>query len=128
MPWKFINKEEQRLDLVRQMVAGRIAVTELCRRFRISRQTAYKWLKSYRRGRRRGLSDRARRPHHLAGRTSALWRRRLRCWRERHPSWGGRKLHHEMGRRFGRSGVPSVSTLTRWLRRWGLSRRRPRRR
>jgi transposase InsO family protein len=128
MPWKYINKEEQRLDLVRQMMAGRISVTELCRRFGISRQTAYKWLKSYQKGRRRGLRDRARRPHHLAGRTSALWLRRLRRWRAGHPSWGGRKLRHEMLRRFGRAGAPSVSAMTRWLKRWGLSRGRARRR
>jgi putative transposase len=63
MPWKFIKQEEQRFDLVRQMAAGNISVTELCRRFRISRQTAYKWRKSYQRDRLRGLKDRSRRPH-----------------------------------------------------------------
>jgi putative transposase len=128
MPWKFIKQEEQRFDLVRQMAAGNICVTELCRRFRISRQTAYKWRKSYQRDRLRGLKDRSRRPHRLTGRTSSLWLRRLRRWRGRHRTWGARKLRHEMTGRFGRFGAPSVATITRWLKRWGLSRGRTRRR
>jgi len=43
MPWKTNSKEEQRFDLVRQMMAGLVSVIALCRRFGISRQTAYKW-------------------------------------------------------------------------------------
>ena len=128
MPWKILKQEEQRLDLVRQMMRGLVAVSVLCQRFGISRQTAYKWRKLYRSGRLESLRDRSRRPRRPARQTSWLWRRRLRNWRKRHPTWGGRKLRHEMVRRFGRSGAPSVATMTRWLRRWGLSRARPRRR
>jgi putative transposase len=128
MPWKFTRKEEQRFDLVRQMMAGELSVSELCRRFKISRQTAYKWHNLYRRGRLEGLRDRSRRPRHFARLVSLLWRRRLRRWRERHPSWGGRKLRHELVRRFGADKAPSVASITRWLQRWGLSRGRPRRR
>jgi transposase InsO family protein len=128
MPWKLSKKEEQRLELVRLMMAGRIAVKELCQRFGISRQTAYKWRKLYRSGRLESLQDRSRRPQRAARKTKPLWLRRLRRWRERHPSWGGRKLRHQMIERFGHSGAPSVATMTRWLKRWGLSRGRIRRR
>jgi len=128
MPWKFTQKEEQRFDLVRQMRAGHLSVSELCRRFKISRQTAYKWRDLYRRGGLEGLRDRSRRPGRFARLTSLLWRRRLRRWRQRHPSWGARKLRHELVRRFGRGSAPSVASITRWLRRWGLSCGRPRRR
>jgi len=113
---------------VRQMLAGRISVAELCRRYRICRQTAYKWRERYRRGRRAGLKDGSRRPRHSPERTSALWQRRLRGWRGRHPTWGGRKLRHQMARRFGEQGVPTTTTIGRWLKRWGLSRGRARRR
>src|SRR5687767_5525977 len=99
MPWKFTRKEEQRFDLVRQMMAGELTVSELCRRFKISRQTAYKWRNLYRRRRLEGLRDRSRRPRRFGRLISLLWRRRLRRWRERHPSWGGRKLRHELVRR-----------------------------
>ena len=37
-------------------------------------------------------------------------------------------MGHEMRRRFGEKGVPGAATLDRWLKRWGLSRGRARRR
>jgi putative transposase len=128
MPWKHCSKEEQRFDLVRQMIAGSSTVRALCRRFSVSRQTAYKWLKRYRRGRMRGLSDRSRRPRCVAAQTDACWLRRVRRWRGRHPTWGARKLRHCLCQRFGARGVPAVATINRWLRRWGLTRGRRRRR
>src|SRR6185295_14609291 len=128
MPWKIKDKLDQRFDLVRQMNVGGILVVELSRRFKVSRQTAYKWRERYRQGRIGGLQDRSRRPRGSPHRTSALWRRRLRARRGRHPTWGARKLRHQMGRRFGERGVPTTATMSRWLKRWGLSRGRKRRR
>jgi transposase InsO family protein len=128
MPWKLQKKEEQRFDLVCQMKAGQLTVSELSRHFQISRQTAYKWQKLYQSGGLAALQDRSRRPRRLARKISLLWLRRLRAWRKRHSTWGGRKLRHELMARFGRKGVPSISTITRWLKRWGLSRGRTRRR
>ena len=128
MPWKTTNRQEQRFDLVRQMIAGLLGVTELCQRFRISRQTAYKWQTRYRRQRLAGLKDRSRRPRRSPQRTIPLWRRRLRRWRCQRPTWGARKLRHQLQRRFGRAGVPAAATISRWLKRWGLSRGRARRR
>jgi putative transposase len=128
MPWKITNRQEQRFDLVRQMIAGRRSVSELSRQFRISRQTAYKWRHRYRHRRLGGLQDRSRRPRRSPRRTSAFWLRRVRRWREHHPTWGARKLRYQLQRRFGEPAVPAVATISRWLKRWGLSRGRARRR
>jgi len=127
MPWKKLSKEEQRFDLVRQMARGEHTVSELARRFRISRQTAYKWRGRFRRRRLRGLQDRSRRPLAGPARTTVNWQRRVRTLRLRRPTWGARKLRHQLARRHGPQGVPAVATLGRWLRRWGLSRGRRRR-
>jgi transposase InsO family protein len=129
MAWKNISKEEQRLDLVRQIGEGKLSISELCRRFRISRPTAYKWKRRYQEKKLRGLRDKSRRPLVLALQTSAKWLRRVRRSRQRHPTWGARKLGHELGARFGGKGLPSAATMSRWLKRWGLARgtrRRPR--
>jgi putative transposase len=127
MPWKNRSKEEQRLDLVRQMAVGAHAVGELCRRFGVTRQTAYKWRQRYRQKRLRGLHDQSRRPLYLAAQTSVEWLRRLRRLRRRRPTWGARKLRHVLAERFGKKRVPSLATISRWLKRWGLSRGRRRR-
>jgi len=122
MPWKTNSKEEQRFDLVRQMMAGLVSVIALCRRFGISRQTAYKWRRRYRLRKVCGLKEQSRRPLVSPGQTGALWLRRVRRFRGSHPTWGARKLGHELRRRFGPLGVPAVATINRWLKRWGLSR------
>lgn len=128
MPWKKIGTTEQRFDLVRQMGRGMAAIAELCRRFGVSRQTAYKWRSRYQAGGLRGLRDRSRRPRRSAGRTVASWLRRLRRTRRNRPTWGVRKLRHRLTERYGEQQAPSTATMSRWLRRWGLARGRRRRR
>ena len=120
MPWKPTNKQEQRFDLVRQMMAPQASVVELCRRFKISRQTAYKWRPRFRRRRLAGLKDRLRCPARVARRTTDLWLGRLRRLRGRRPTWGARKLRQSLDKQFGRDGLPAVATISRWLKRWGL--------
>jgi putative transposase len=127
MPLKKKYKEEQKFDLVRQMIAGQFSIKELSQRFGVSRQTAYKWRQRYLKGRLRGLREKSRRPVVLAGQTSSLWLQRVRRLRRRRKSWGARKLRHVLAQRFGASQAPSVATIGRWLKRWGLSRGRRRR-
>jgi putative transposase len=127
MPWKTKDEQEQRYELVRAMRAGVAPVSELCRRFRIARRTAYKWRRRYRQGRLRGLLSRSRRPKEVTGRTSELWLGRLKRFRKKRPSWGARKLAHRLAEHFGRAGVPSVASCSRWLRRWGYAKGKRRR-
>lgn len=127
MPWKRISKIEQRLDLVRQMIKRLVPVAELCRRFKIARQTAYKWCRRYRQSRLRGLEELSRRTKSRSGRLGASWQQRIRRERLRHPTWGARKLRHVLSKRFGPE-APSVAAISRWLKRWGLAAGRSRRR
>lgn len=128
MPWKKSSPAEQRLDLVRRMARRKVSLQELCREFKVSRQTAYKWLARYRQARRRRLTEKSRRPLRTAGRTTPAWLRRVRRARRQHPTWGARKLRHQLVERFGAVGAPATATISRWLKRWGLARGRPRRR
>ena len=128
MPWKKSSVWEQRLELVRQILGGKVSCKELCRRFGVSRQTAYKWVARYRANRQPLLKDRSRRPLFNAVKTSALWLRRVRRARLKHPTWGARKLRHVLVKRFGEEEAPSTSAISRWLKRWGLARGRKRRR
>ena len=121
MPWKRTDRQEQRYDLVKQMQAGKLAVSELCRRFGIAQKTAYKWRKRFRLGRLLGLADRSTRPRRVPGRTDQRWLARLRRLRTQRPTWGVRKLRHRLWVQFGKAGLPSLSTLGRWLKRWGLA-------
>jgi putative transposase len=120
MPWKIKSKEEQRFDLLVRMKRGEVSVTKLCRQFRISRKTAYKWRERWRMGGLKGLQDGSHRPAEVFGRTSGLWLQRLRETRRQYATWGARKLRYSLVKRFGQKGVPSIATIGRWLKRWGL--------
>jgi putative transposase len=127
MPWKTNDRVEQRYDLIRQMMTAELTVSELCRRAKISRKTAYKWRKRYQKGRLKALTDGCRAPKKVFGRTVELWLERVHRLRKRRPTWGARKLRYRLARDFGAAGLPSVAAITRWLKRWGLARGKRRR-
>jgi putative transposase len=127
MAWKTKNEQEQRYELVRAMRAGMESITGLSRRWGVSRKTAHKWFKRYEKEGLGGLVDRMRKPVRVARRTTRCWLERLRRLRKKHATWGARKLHHRLGKEEGKAGLPSVATMSRWLKRWGLAKGRRRR-
>lgn len=127
MPWKAKNEQEQRYDLVRAMAARREPIAELSRRWRVSRKTAYKWLRRYQQKGLAGLANKRRQPRQVTLRTPQYLLERLRRLRKKRPTWGARKLHYRLSEEFGEAEVPAVTTLSRWLKRWGLTRGRRRR-
>lgn len=89
----------------------------LCRRFGISRKSAYKWLKRYRAGGVQALRDRPRRPGYCPKAYRSFWRERLVKAREARRQWGAKKLRSVLRKTFpGVKRVPAVSTLALWLR------------
>jgi transposase InsO family protein len=128
MPWNQKTEFDQRYRFVQQTRAPNACVAQLCRQWKISRKTGYKWIKRYRRDGWRGLQNRPPVAQTSADETGRKCRRRVRQLRQQHPFWGPRKLHHCLKLRH-RRGVPSSATIGRWLREWGLvgvrRRRRP---
>jgi transposase InsO family protein len=108
---------DNRLEFVRLAEQGDVSVAELCRRFGISRETGFQYLRRYRESGVEGLKDRSRRPHHSPRRTAPEIEARIVDLRAAHP-WGGRKLARCL-KELGVTGVPAVSTVTEVLRRHG---------
>ncbi len=96
-----------------------LSIRELCRRFRISAPTAYKWLKRFALEGMAGLEDRSHRPHHQPRRSSAELEQRVLDLRRQFPVWGPRKLHKLLSDA-GPAPRPSVSTVSAILRRHNL--------
>lgn len=99
---------------------GLFSMTELCKRFGISRKTGYKWLKRYHDGGVEGLRDRSRAPKHSPHRTSKAIRELLIEARTAHPRWGPRKLLDYLSPRHPEVSFPAPSTVGDLLRREGL--------
>jgi transposase-like protein len=115
MPWKEISLMSLRTEFV--TLAGQPGhnIAELCRRFGISRTTAYKWLARARA--QEPLSDRSKRPHISPQRSQAALETQVVALRRQFPDWGGRKIARVLIRDHNLSVAPS--TVTHILRRHG---------
>jgi putative transposase len=121
MPWKQTSVEKQRHELVLAVLRRRETVGKICRRFKVSRQSAYKFVRRFMREGLAGLKDRAR------GRRPLQRWRELRTWvldkRRRRPTWGADKLWWSLRQSYPRCRLPSVRTVERWLREAGQTRK-----
>ena len=126
MPWRTVTIMDERARFVFEAQNSFLSLSELCRRYSISRPTGYKWLERYRAKGLDGLRDRSHRPsscphttpRHVVDRILEVRRRR---------GWGARKLRAVIDREFGYA--PSADTIHRILDHHDLLRhKKPRRR
>jgi len=87
---------------------------ELCRRFGISPQTAYKWLERYEAQGKPGLKEKSRRPNTSPKLTQAGLESEVLAIRQDNPAWGGRTISSLLKNRI------APSTVTNILHRHGL--------
>jgi transposase InsO family protein len=118
MPWHQESVMSQRFNFVRLVEISHV-MSEVCRRFGISRKTGYKWLHRFQGAGLQGLEDWGRRPHRSPGKTPEEMEELILLAREAHPAWGGRKLKRWLESQ-GAQGLPVPSTITEILRRHGL--------
>ena len=118
MPWDTQDTMSLREEFVRQAIQEGANRRELCRRFGISPQTAYKWLTRYANDGTAGLADRSRRPQCSPAQTPADVQAAVVELRRAHPAWGGRKISRRLQDRGQVSVAPS--TVSSILHRHGL--------
>ena len=75
MPWREVSIMDQRREFVRLAMQEGANRRELCRRFGISPDVAYKWIRRWTTGDEE-LADRSRRPHGSPGRSEAMMEQR----------------------------------------------------
>jgi transposase InsO family protein len=129
MPWKVSGVVEQREFFVEEYESEEWTMAELCRRYEISRETGYKWVRRYQREGMKGLHDLSRAPHWHPNHTAVRIEKQIVELRRKHASWGPRKLRAYLQREHGRTEWPAASTIGELLKREGLvAPRRKRRR
>lgn len=110
MPWDekdIMTLREEFVVLARQEGANR---RELCRRFKISPQTAYKWLARFEASGSEGLKDLSRRPKTSPRQSTPLIEKQVVELRMEHPAWGGRKICRRLQDLGGPQVAPSTVT------------------
>jgi transposase InsO family protein len=109
---------EMRKEFVRFALQADANIRGLCRRYGVSPQTGYKWLKRYRQAGEAGLQEHSRRPSRSPSQTAAVTEARILDAARQWPVWGARKLKTWLERQ-GQM-MPAVSTIHAILRRNGL--------
>jgi len=120
MSWHLVSAMDARVQFVADYQRQAFSMTELCRRYGVSRQAGYETLKRYQTCGAAGLAPQSRRPEHSPGATDGDIVKLLTGLRARHPSFGPKKLLRVLRRRHRRSDWPAASTVALILKREGL--------
>ena len=119
MAWREVSMRDEREEFVRLAGANGSNVSELCRRFGVSRSNGNKWLQRYGAEGVLGLETRSRRPHLSPRRTADAVEQAVLVIRDgSNGAWGGRKITKVLSNQ-GVTPTPSPSTITGILRRHG---------
>ena len=127
MPWKESSAFSEQSLFIDSWLRGEETISELCRRFGISRKTAYKRINRYVEYGHEGLGDRSSAPHNHPNRTSPEIARQLIEVKQAHPTWGPKKLIALLRAADPDTPWPAPSTAGTILDRVGLVKRRRRR-
>lgn len=127
MPWRQTDPVLERTRFVLEAERSGWSISELCRRYGISRPTAYHWIRRYQAEGLAGLEDRSRRPHRSPKETPAEVIEELVELRVRKPNWGPKKLLDRLRRLHPEVELPAASTVSAILKRKGLVKTRRRR-
>jgi transposase InsO family protein len=107
---------------------GRASMTELCRRFGISRKTGYKIWNRFKGEGIDGLRDRPTTPHSRPNRSSPELEAAVLRVRKKYPTWGSKKILAMLDRDRESRRLPARSTVDAILKRAGVVTPRSRRR
>lgn len=125
MPWdNEMQPEKSREEFVRLAQLQGSNISELCRRFNISRKTGYKWLKQTSYQKNPNFSNRSSRPKHIHTKVSKNVEDAVLSTRDLYPFWGASKLRaymlrHEMDKKL-KEKIPAASTINKILKRNGI--------
>ena len=121
MPWKESTVVSGREEFVYYALQAGANITELSRRFGISRNTAYRWLRRYDSNEPEWSLDRSRCPCTIPRRTPVRIVSRIMALRQAHPCWGPRKLQRLLRDELPVDQLPALVTVARILKRTGLT-------
>ena len=128
MPWKDVNAMDQRIQFITDWLRKTHTVSDLCALYGISRKSGYKWIDRYLREGPDWVLDRSHAARVIANKTPLEVEQALMQMRAVHPTWGARKLLHQVGLQQPALMLPHESTVCDMLKRNGLIMAKPRRR
>jgi transposase InsO family protein len=111
---------DERVQFVADFLTGGYTMSELCRRYNVSRPTGYTLVERYRQGGAAGLLPQSRRPHTSPSATPLSEVHAIVACRRRHPDWGPVKVLDHLRLHAPDRPWPAPSTAGAILKRQGL--------
>jgi transposase InsO family protein len=105
---------EQRYQAVLEVLNDGATVTDVARRYGVTRQTVHVWLRAYAREGLRGLADRSSRPLSCPHQMDPATEARVVALRREHPGWGPRTIRSWLARE-GIDPLPGRTSIERCL-------------
>jgi len=128
MPLRASSVMDERMRFVIEVERGEHTVSDLCRIYRVSRETGYVWLRRYRDSGVEGLRDLGRAPVRHPNQRAEAVEQAVVALRRAHMRWGPRKLKRVLERERPQQAWPAAGTMGEMLAREGLVVPRKRRR
>ena len=120
MPFKETCPMEERIALMREYEAGVFAVSDLCRRYGISRETFYVWKRRFESGEERWFEERSHAAASCRHATAGRLVGRIIATKRRFAHFGPKKVKAFLEREAPQEAWPSASTIGDVLKREGL--------
>ena len=108
---------EQRKEFIEKLLSRRWTMTELCRRYGVSRVTGHKWWKRFKEHGYAGLEELPRTPEACPHKTKSEIEEALVAARKRYPKWGPVTLLEVVQRKHPDWKLPAPSTAGEILKR-----------
>ena len=128
MPWSQTTPMDQKTQFIADYLRECFSFTELCARYRVSRETGYRLVRHYLERGPAGLQAQSRRPHTSPNQTPVEIVEALLELRRRHPRWGAKKLLPLLAKRHPSWELPARTTVFEILNRHGMVAKKRRRR
>lgn len=121
MPWKERTKMEEKIEFICEWKTGKYTITELSKRFDITRPTAYKIIDRFEEEGYDGLVELSRRPHGIhPNSTDKKVVEMILKLKEKHRLWGAKKIHRLLYNDFSSIEIPTMLTVHNILKKHGL--------
>lgn len=128
MPWKETGPMKERINFISDWQREETSISELARKYEISRKTAYKWIRRYGQEGVLGLKERISRADEYPNQTDKKIVEKIIEVKRKHHTWGPEKIicyleNHHPGQTW-----PAISTAGKWLKKYGYVKTRKKKR
>jgi transposase InsO family protein len=111
MAWENYKVEHQRLLLINEYLQKETSMTDLCKKFGVSRKTAYKWVDRFKESGQEGLQNLSRAPHNANQRFTPEQIDIAIDLKHKHRNWGPKKVLARLEELYPQQDWPSPTRL-----------------